>query len=110
MATATMATIAGVQVELTNLDKVLYPETGCTKAQVIRDGKVEVFFDGSRIRGGYAFIRIHRADEEREDWLLIKLRDRYVGSLPEDLEELPQSVITGRTVKDLKRSAKTKAK
>jgi hypothetical protein len=32
---------------------------------------------------------------------------QQAGSLPEDLEELPQSVVTGRTVKDLKRSAKT---
>jgi hypothetical protein len=31
---------------------------------------------------------------------------QQAGSLPEDLEELPQSVVTGRTVKDLKRSAK----
>jgi len=33
MATATTATIEGKQVELTDLDKVLYPETGFTKAQ-----------------------------------------------------------------------------
>jgi bifunctional non-homologous end joining protein LigD len=82
------------------------PDNPVPMAEAIRDGKVEVFFEGNRIRGGYAFIRIHRADEEREDWLLIKIRDEYVGSLPEDLEDLPQSVVTGRTVKDLKRSAK----
>ncbi|MEN6333417.1 MAG: non-homologous end-joining DNA ligase, partial [Phycisphaerales bacterium] len=35
MATNTIVAIEGRQVELSNLDKVLYPETGFTKAQVI---------------------------------------------------------------------------
>jgi len=40
---------------------------------------------------------LRRADEPAQQ----------AGSLPENLEELSQSVVTGRTVKDLKRSAKT---
>lgn len=35
MAAGMIATIEGRQVELSNLDKVFYPETGFTKAQVI---------------------------------------------------------------------------
>ncbi len=81
------------------------PDHPTPMARAIDDGKVEVFLEGTRIRGGYALIRMHRADEEREDWLLIKLKDEHVGSLPGDLEDRPESVLTGRTVKDLKRPA-----
>ena len=84
------------------------PDHPTPMARAIDDGKVEIFFEGTKIKGGYALIRMHRADEEREDWLLIKLKDEYVGSLPEDLEDRPESVLTGRTVKDLKRPARAR--
>jgi bifunctional non-homologous end joining protein LigD len=35
MTTSAMVRVEGKDVELTNLDKVFYPETGFTKAQVI---------------------------------------------------------------------------
>ncbi len=84
------------------------PDHPTPMARAVGDGKVEVFFEGTKVKGGYALIRMHRADEEREDWLLIKLKDEYIGSLPEDLEDRPESALTGRTVKDLKRPAKTR--
>lgn len=84
------------------------PDHPTPVTDAIEDGKVEVFFEGAKVRGHYVLIRMCRADEEREDWLLIKLRDEYVGSLPEDLEDRPESVLTGRTVKDLKHLAKAR--
>jgi hypothetical protein len=39
--------------------------------------------------------RTHRADGEHRDWLLITLKDKYIDSLPEDLEDRPESVLTG---------------
>ncbi len=84
------------------------PDHPTPMTDAIEDGKVEVFFEGARVKGHYVLIRMYRTDEEREDWLLIKLEDEYVGSLPEDLEDRPESVLTGRTVKDLKRLAKTR--
>lgn len=84
------------------------PDRPTPMAQAIDEGKVEVVFEGARIRGGYAMIRMHRTDDEREDWLLIKLKDEHAGSLPEDLEDAPESVLTGRTVKDLKPPAKAR--
>ena len=71
--------------------------------QAIEDGKVEVFFEGEKIKGGYALIRMQSSRTDKTNWLLIKLKDEYVGSLPEDLEEQGESVITGRTIQDLRR-------
>jgi bifunctional non-homologous end joining protein LigD len=69
--------------------------------QAIDNGKVEVFLEGSKVRGGYVLIRMDKPDEKRRHWLLIKLRDEYVGFLPADLDEQPRSVATGRTAEDL---------
>jgi bifunctional non-homologous end joining protein LigD len=74
-------------------------------ARAIEDGKVEVVFEGERIKGGYALVEMRKKDEDRRNWLLIKLKDEHVGSLPEDLEKEGESVATGRTIEDLKRAS-----
>jgi hypothetical protein len=43
----------------------------------IEDGRAGVFLEGARVKGGYALIRIHKADQKRNNWRLIKLRDEY---------------------------------
>ena len=78
------------------------PRRPTAMARAIEQGKVEVFFEGSKIKGGYALIRMQRPGQTQNNWLLIKLKDEHVGSLPEDLEDLPQSVVTGRTLNDLR--------
>lgn len=83
------------EVELTHLDKVLYPETGFTKAQVLdyyrrvapyllphlqdRPVMLKRYPDGVLIQ-----MRSARADQSH--WLLIKRKDEYVGSRPAGLE------------------------
>jgi len=71
-------------------------------SKAIADGKVEVCFEGQKIKGGYALIQMQSSRTDKSNWLLIKLKDGYVGSLPEDLEEQGESVITGRTIQDLR--------
>ena len=67
-------------------------------------GKVEVYFEGEKIKDGYALIQMQSPRGDRTNWPLIKLKDDYVSSLPEDLEDEGQSVLTGRTIRDLRRS------
>jgi len=78
------------------------PKHPTPMARAIRDGKVEIFFEGEKIRGGYALIRMDRPGQAKNNWLLIKLKDEHVGALPEDLEDRPESVATGRTLEDLR--------
>lgn len=72
-------------------------------SKAIEEGKVEVFFEGTKIKGGYALIRMQSPRTDKTNWLLIKRKDECVGSLPEDLDEAGQSVLTGRTIQDLRR-------
>ncbi|HBG26873.1 MAG: hypothetical protein A2Y10_07595 [Planctomycetes bacterium GWF2_41_51] len=76
----------------------------------IQHGKIEVYFEGSKIKGGYAFVRIKSAKDEKENWLVIKLKDKFVDSLPEDLQEIGQSVVTGKSIEDLKKKTRRKSK
>jgi DNA ligase D-like protein (predicted 3'-phosphoesterase) len=71
-------------------------------SRAIEDGKVEVFFEGEKIKGGYALIQMQSPRTDKSNWLLIKLKDDYIRSLPKDLEDQGQSVITGRTIRDLR--------
>lgn len=74
----------------------------------IKKGKIEVYFEGTKIKGGYAFIRLKPGKDEKENWLVIKLKDKFVGSLPDDLQQLGQSVVTGKSIEDLKKKNKKK--
>lgn len=78
-----------------------------TIAEAIENGKVTVTFHGEKIKGQYALVKMKSLSrqEGKEQWLLIKHKDRYTDTLPEDLEDLPRSVITGRTVEDLKKQS-----
>jgi len=77
------------------------PQHPTPMARALEDGKVEIFFEGHKVRGGYALIRMQRPGQARNNWLLIKLKDEHVGALPADLEDRPESVVTGRTLEDL---------
>jgi DNA ligase D-like protein (predicted 3'-phosphoesterase) len=78
------------------------PRRPTPMARALEHGKVEISFEGHKIKGGYALIRMERPGRAKNNWLLIKLKDEHVGSLAEDLEDQPQSVATGRTLEDLR--------
>ena len=76
------------------------PNHSTPMSKALADGKVEIFFEGQKIKGGYALIQMQSPRADKTNWLLIKLKDDHVGSLPEDLEDEGQSVTTGRTIQD----------
>jgi DNA ligase D-like protein (predicted 3'-phosphoesterase) len=79
-----------------------------TLVEAIERGKLDITFYGEKIKGGYALVKMKNASREegKDQWLLIKHKDRYTDTLPDDLEDLPRSVTTGRTVEDLRESLK----
>jgi bifunctional non-homologous end joining protein LigD len=70
--------------------------------KAIEKGKLEVRFDGKKLKGIYAFVRM-KGDQKQDNWLLIKKKDEFTGSLPEDLETIGRSVISGKSIKDIER-------
>jgi DNA ligase D-like protein (predicted 3'-phosphoesterase) len=64
--------------------------------QCLEDGTIEVFFDGEKIKGDYALVRM--GDAQSKKWLLIKMHDEYASARKNPTSTQNKSVKTGRTM------------
>lgn len=78
-----------------NLDEERSVADGLSK------GLVEVWLEGEKIRGGYAFKRIE--DGDKPQWLLIKMRDEAADARRNPVSTETHSVISGRTLDEIRR-------
>jgi len=69
-------------------------------AEGLKSGKLHFRLHGARMKGGWALVRMRpRKGEKRENWLLIKERDKYAGRSADALVNRHRSsVTTGRTM------------
>jgi DNA ligase D-like protein (predicted 3'-phosphoesterase) len=77
---------------------------GADMARSLAEGKVEVWLEGRKLRGGYALIRVAKADAGR--WLLIKLDDAEADARRQPTRSERQSVLTRRTIEEVARDGK----
>lgn len=76
---------------------------GKSLSQSLRDGLIEVWLEGEKLRGGYALKRIRGGD--RPQWLVIKMRDEKADARRNPVSTQPESVLTGRRLKDIAEDA-----
>lgn len=60
-----------------------------------KEGRIEVFLHGKKLRGGFALIKTSRG------WLLIKMSDEYASSRKNPVNTQKKSVLTGRTMRQI---------
>jgi DNA ligase D-like protein (predicted 3'-phosphoesterase) len=72
--------------------------------QALQDGHLVIDLHGEKLQGGYALQRVATGKDER--WLLIKLKDAAADARRRPTSSQRKSVISGRTVADLKREAR----
>ncbi len=72
----------------------------------LSQGRIEVFLNGTKVHGGYAFIRTDPTTKEKSKWLLIKIRDEYADARRNLVVSEPESVKTGKTIKDWQKKMK----
>jgi bifunctional non-homologous end joining protein LigD len=69
-------------------------------------GKVQIVLQGEKLRGGFTLIQIKNRfmkSGQRDYWLLVKSRDEYADpSWDIDSARFDRSVLTGRTMKEIK--------
>ncbi|MFW9853390.1 MAG: DNA polymerase ligase N-terminal domain-containing protein [Candidatus Thorarchaeota archaeon] len=70
----------------------------------IKEGKVEIWLKGKKIRGGHALIRTGKEKDSR--WLLIKMDDPEADARRNPVSTEPKSVLTGRTIDQIARQEK----
>ncbi|WP_084530930.1 DNA polymerase ligase N-terminal domain-containing protein [Nocardia miyunensis] len=62
-------------------------------------GHLSVVLQGEKLHGGFALTRIR--DRKHETWRLVKKSDADAGSPHRPLDDLPESVVSGRALEDL---------
>jgi len=72
-----------------------------TMAEAIAEGKVEVFLEGTKLKGGYALIRTRMGGADK-NWLLFKMKDKLASSGPDDRGDDAKSALTGRTMAEIR--------
>jgi bifunctional non-homologous end joining protein LigD len=63
------------------------------------EGLIEVWIEGEKLKGGFALVRTKEGKDET--WLLVKMRDSEAGRDGNPVEDLPDSVLTGRTLDEI---------
>ncbi len=72
----------------------------------LKEGQIEVFLRGKKVRGGFALVRISPKTTEKSKWLLIKMRDEYAHARKNPVSSQPESVKTGKKISDWKKKIK----
>ena len=70
----------------------------------MQKGHLDFELDGEKLKGRWHLVRMRkRPGERQEPWLLIKATDEFAAQEtdPDILEEMPNSVVTGRTMDEI---------
>ncbi len=73
-------------------------DDGRSMAESHKDGKIEVWLEGRKIKGGYALIRTGGNDDR---WLLVKMDDDEADARRNPVSTEPTSVLSGRTMEQI---------
>jgi len=77
----------------------------------LREGRIEIFLRGKKLKGAFALIRTRWYEGNKStkgNWLLIKMKDEYADARRNPVSSEPESVKTGKTIKDWKEKMKVK--
>lgn len=74
-----------------------------TLEQGLEKGDLKVFLLGDKVRGAYALFRTSEPGE-REQWLLVKKKGEGADARRNPVSTQPESVLSGKTIEDLRQS------
>lgn len=76
-------------------------DDGASMQQSLEEGKVKVWLEGQKVKGGYSLVKMGG----REAWLLIKLDDDEADARRNPTSTEPDSVLSGRSLDDVRADA-----
>jgi DNA ligase D-like protein (predicted 3'-phosphoesterase) len=69
--------------------------------EAVNTGHVKVWLEGQKLRGGYSLRRTRIGRDEREKWLMVKLKDEEADARRNPVSTQPESVKSGRTIEEV---------
>lgn len=76
----------------------------------LKEGRLEVFLRGKKLKGAFALIKTRWKEGNKSQWLLIKMKDEYADARRNITSSEPDSVKTGKSIKEWKEKAMEKRK
>jgi DNA ligase D-like protein (predicted 3'-phosphoesterase) len=73
-------------------------------AGALEKGAIKFNLKGKKLKGGYALVRMDKKAKQ-EQWLIFKLRDEHADARHNLIRTEPDSVLTGRLMKDIAKEA-----
>lgn len=67
--------------------------------RALRSGRVRIWLEGKKLRGGYALTRLGKGPASR--WLLVKRDDDEANARVDILRAAPESVLSGLTIEQM---------
>jgi DNA ligase D-like protein (predicted 3'-phosphoesterase) len=75
---------------------------GSSMREQLDGGHLRFWLDGQKVEGGYSLRRWGNDKRGREKWLLVKMDDEKVDRRRNPTSTQPESVLSGRTIEDLR--------
>jgi DNA ligase D-like protein (predicted 3'-phosphoesterase) len=73
---------------------------GLDMSESLSHGKIEVWLEGEKLRGGWAFVHAKPGGDE-DAWLLVKMADEEADARRNPVSTEPESVLSGRTLEEV---------
>ncbi len=70
------------------------------------DGKIEVWLEGRKLKGGYVLIRTGKKGSK--EWIFKKMKDDEADRRRNPVSTEPKSVLSGKTIKEMEKEMKAK--
>jgi DNA ligase D-like protein (predicted 3'-phosphoesterase) len=77
-------------------------DDGTSMEDSLEDGKVEVWLEGKKLKGGY--VLIHAKQGGKKNWLFKKMKDDEADARRNPVSTQPKSVLSGKTLKEIARA------
>jgi DNA ligase D-like protein (predicted 3'-phosphoesterase) len=78
-----------------------------TLTEGLEKGDLKIFLLGEKVKGAYALVRTSDPGD-REQWLLIKKKDEGADARRKPTSSQPESVLSGKTIEQLRKQEKQK--
>ena len=75
-------------------------------AQTVEHGRIEIWLEGKKLRGGFALVRTRMAGKQQQ-WLLIKIKDQEALPGKDICADQPDSAISGRSLEEIKKRVRS---